>query len=467
MSCDLCSGIFLEKLISDGLLPRDLHDLLNTTMGRAAFRICLLHAQEECAKWTASFRAANEVMLNEISEWHKGAIEQPDDVLEMSSFLDNELRCLTFLNKINGADRSLFKRSLRIQELGAAFPDMSFGRKMLDVNKFEKVIAVRPAFTEQEATQQDLPTKALAWRQYMKKLCDVYKRSFKTTELSISDWDDVVSLNEKLLKVVGFCREGQPTPGQPTPGQTSGTFAMSFRRHKEESSFCHFDHPAFCFDYLLGLVLRGRYRLAHILNIIDVMQGAEPKFDWVHLREGDVYCMTGPQLRQQPHLPIPEKGETNIERDVVLIGGVFVYGADSEIGRFFCQRHEELMQEVPLVYHFRPKDRDPANALVNFVPENAIKGVDVARDIDKLISDEVNSSLTNYPFSTNYYCYRNYYTQLLLIHKTSTITTSTFKRAKSASSTAKEEETSGKAKQKKLKKEAPEKREKVQLLQLL
>jgi len=45
--------------------------------------------------------------------------------------------------------------------------------------------------------------------------------------------------------------------------------------------------------------------------------------------------------------------------------------------------------------------------------------------------------------------------------------TSTFKRAISASSTVKEEETSGKAKQKKFKKETPKKRKKVQLLLLL
>jgi hypothetical protein len=178
---------------------------------------------------------------------------------------------------------------------------------------------------------------------------------------------------------------------------------LSIRRHEEESSFCHFDHPAFCFDYLLGLVLRGRYRLAHILNIIDVIKGAEPKFDWVHLQEGDVYCMTGPQLRQQPHLPIPEKGATNIERDVVLIGGLFVYGADSEIGRFFYKRHEELMKQVPLVYHYIPKPDNPERAFINVVPKNAIEGIEVARVIDKLISDEVNSSLTNEPSTTNFY----------------------------------------------------------------
>ena len=392
VSCDLCSGIFLEKLISDRFLPADLLDLLSTTMGRAAFRICLQHA--DCRTWTASFRAANQGMLKEISEWHKGAIDQPDDQEQLSSFLNDELRCLTFLNKINGADRSLFKQSLSIPELVATFSETSFGRKVLDVNRFEKVVALRPAFTEQEATQEGLPEKALKWRQYMKNLCDVYKRSVTTKELLISEWADVVSLNEKLLKVVGFCREGQPTPEQPTPGQlTPGqitrTFPLSIRRHKEESSFCHFDYPAFCFDYLLGLVLRGRYRLAHILNIIDVMQGVEPKFDWVHLKEGDVYCLSGPTLKQQPHLPIPEQGETNIERDVVLIGGVFVYGADSEFGRFFYKQHEELMQQVPLVYHWRPKPNVPQNALINIIPKNAIKGGDVACVIDKLISDEV------------------------------------------------------------------------------
>ena len=128
VSCDLCSGIFLEKLISDGLLPPGLHDL-NSTMGRAAFRICLQHAQEDCSTWTASFQAANEDMLKEISEWHKGAFDEPDVEEELSSFLNDELRCLTFLNKINGADRSLFKVSVRIPELVDTFPETSFGRK--------------------------------------------------------------------------------------------------------------------------------------------------------------------------------------------------------------------------------------------------------------------------------------------------------------------------------------------------
>ena len=119
------------------------------------------------------------------------------------------------------------------------------------------------------------------------------------------------------------------------------TEVTSYRKHNEKSTKAHIDHPAFCWDYLLGWVLSGSYRLAFILNPCEVMLGQKPKFDFVNLKEGDVYCITGPKLKL-PHLPIPAKGTKDLKREVLLIGGLFRYPADAIIGRRFFRKQENL-----------------------------------------------------------------------------------------------------------------------------
>ena len=371
--------------------------LFGTKLGILSFRMCLRHSEEP--KYFQSLLADNENKeLNALLIDRCEQVDEDEENFWFAPLAEIELCCYFTLDYFHGADRSLFRQSVTRSELLACLSP----NQNLIKERFTKVIAVRPPFSAEQITEEKVPEEALAWRRYINNLCAVYTASFLCTSFDDNQWADVVSLNDFLLEKVGFHRRGQ---------KKSMTLPMSYRNHKEESSFAHIDHLAFCPDYLLGYVQEGSYRLAFLLNPHEVLMGETPEWDWVCLREGEIYCITGPQLKL-PHLPIAPKGMNDLKRNVLLIGGLFVYDSDAKIGRIISARHEDLLK-MKMFYHFRIDglDSDAVSKglkenkdylfnnrmlkLKDAVPENAIRGIDVARVIDKL---EVNSSTT----TTNY-----------------------------------------------------------------
>jgi len=360
--------------------------------------MCFKHSQKP--EIIQAFLAENENFHRDLIANCKTENTKEEENVWFTPLANNEWRCGAVLDDYYGADRSLFKASFTQKELLACLPSS----KKSIVRTRGKVAALRRPFLEEEITQGSVPQEALEWQQYMNNLCKVYEASFVTTPFDDNQWANVESINEFLLEKVGFHREGLKM-----------TKPTSVRKHNEESTKAHNDHPAFCWDYLLGCVLRGSYRLAFILNPCEVMLGQKPKFDFVKLEKGDVYCMTGPRLRL-PHLPIPAKGKRGIKREVLLIGGLFLYDASAIIGRRFYRRHEDLMESGlrgPF-YHYRLKHltteevisglKENANFLYDnrmklldhVVPGIAIDGDDVIYVIDQLESLEVYSSTTLY-----------------------------------------------------------------------
>jgi hypothetical protein len=404
----------LNEILFEKWFPEQITiDLFDGILGTVSFRMCYTHSlDKECIQ---SFLEGNKGFHRDLIAKSKSENTKEEEKCWFTPLSHNKWRCLTVLDHFYGADRLLFKTSVTQEELlgfSSSVKKLIGFRGKAAKGKVKKIVALREPFSEKQVEPGSVPPEALEWRQYMNNLCKVYKASIDTTT-SFKQWASIEEINKFLLKKVGFHRGD--------PKMTEGlkmTEVTSYRKHNEESTKAHIDHPAFCWDYLLGWVLSGSYRLAFILNPCEVMLGQKPKFDFVKLKEGDVYCITGPQL-ELPHLPIPAKGTKDLKREVLLIGGLFCYREDAIIGRRFFKKQEDLM-ELGLqgtFYHYRLKDLTTEEVISGLkknqdflydnrtklldhkIPDNAVDGNYVIGIIDQLESLEVNSSITLYlPF---------------------------------------------------------------------
>ena len=181
----------------------------------------------------------------------------------------------------------------------------------------------------------------------------------------------------------------------------------------------HFDHKAFGADYIVGIDLDGSYNLAFIMNPADVLLGKQPQFNALRLEKDDVYILTGPFLDIYPHCPVPRKDQTNLDRRVLLIGGILVSPSDKDTLREVPCMHEESKQ-TPIFYHFAAEPAVPNESwqkcfyydkflehmdkttLTHIIPETAISGTQYSECSDSGPSDKVTNVNNS---STHYYYY--------------------------------------------------------------
>jgi len=382
----------------------------HNSMGFAWFRICSKHSH---GNWLDSFAQGNREQLEEIRKYK----EKVNTDEEARTWCDS-LPCESHWRgqaALSISRHDTICQRMKATNFSESFSQGSFEKKLLEDKNFE-LGAVRKPFKDPLDGQKS----SEPYRLYMNQLSEVYKRSFHVSQLNDVQWSAVENINGVLLKALGFHREGEQQ-ALVTSCRIQRTKKPNAKKLNKDHKF-HFDHKAFGADYIVGIDLEGSYDLAFIMNPADVLLGEPPQFNYLGLEKDDVYILTGPFLDIYPHCPVPRMDQTNLDRRVLLIGGILVSPYDKDTLREVPCMHEESMQ-TPIFYHFAAKPAVPNESwqncfyhekflehmgkttLTHIIPETAISGTAYSESSDSAPSDKVNSSTNVNNSSTHYYYY--------------------------------------------------------------
>ena len=381
----------------------------NNSMGFAWFRICSNHSHEN---WLESFTLGNSEQLEKIRKYK----EKVNTEEEARTWCDR-LPCESHWRgqaALSPSRHETVCQSIKATKFSDSFSQGSFEKKLLEDKNFELGAVRKPFKAPLNGNLISEP-----YRLYMNRLYEVYERSFTVSQLTDVQWSAVENINAALLKALGFHREGEQQ-ALVTSCRIQRTKKRKSKKLNKDQKF-HFDHKAFGADYIVGIDLDGSYNLAFIMNPADVLLGKQPQFNALRLEKDDVYILTGPFLDIYPHCPVPRKDQTNLDRRVLLIGGILVSPSDEDTLREVPCMHEESKQ-TPIFYHFAAEPAVPnefwqncfyddkflehmgKTTLQHIIPETAISGTAYSECSDSAPSDKVNSS-TNVNNSTTHYYY--------------------------------------------------------------